>query len=134
MSEKEKLLLLKEILDAHFEYFSFMSAEKLTDYTECIQTYLKTEDRILQEAVLSTCQLFIQNIKKGDLVRNITKNAIRCLSCRDIIESKSIHDCQTCNCGQVSVDGGHDYLQRSYPPGDPSEWYEDLSEWTLVQK
>jgi hypothetical protein len=29
MSKKEKLLLLKDILDAHFEYFSFMSEEEL---------------------------------------------------------------------------------------------------------
>jgi hypothetical protein len=111
-----------------------MSDEELNDYAECVETYLKTQDRILEEAALSNCQLFIQNIKRGDLARKIIKNAIRCLSCRDIIESKSIHDFKTCNCCKVSVDGGHDYLQRSYPPGDPSEWYEDLSEWQLVRK
>lgn len=42
----------------------------------------------------------------------IYKNRIRCLKCKDIIESKHVHDYVTCKCGACSVDGGHDYLKR----------------------
>jgi predicted RNA-binding Zn-ribbon protein involved in translation (DUF1610 family) len=59
----------------------------------------------------------------------ILRNAVRCLSCKDIIESETRHHFNTCSCGKVSVDGGQDYLKRSYPSGDPSDWFEELSEW-----
>ena len=42
----------------------------------------------------------------------IYKNRIRCLKCKDIIESKHRHDYVSCKCGACSVDGGHDYLKR----------------------
>ena len=55
----------------------------------------------------------------------ITKNAIRCNHCGDVIESAYRHDFKTCRCGRVSVDGGHDYLRRCFAAsGD----YTDLSE------
>ena len=44
--------------------------------------------------------------------RRITRNAVQCKSCGDIIESTYRHDFVTCSCGKVSVDGGHDYLRR----------------------
>ena len=34
---------------------------------------------------------------------------IRCLKFNDIIESKSIHDCKRCKCGECSTDGGDVY-------------------------
>lgn len=58
----------------------------------------------------------------------IKRNAIRCLKCGDIIESKSVHDFVTCSCGACSVDGGYDYLRRCGFPEDwesCSETYED---------
>lgn len=39
---------------------------------------------------------------------------IKCLLCFDIIESKYRHDYVTCKCGNVSVDGGDDYLKVNY--------------------
>ena len=55
---------------------------------------------------------------------------IRCLSCGDIIESTHGHDYKVCRCGNVAVDGGRDYLKRSYP-ADRSQVdsYEELSQW-----
>lgn len=41
-------------------------------------------------------------------------NKIKCKICGDVIESKSVHDYKKCSCGRVSVDGGHEYLKRSY--------------------
>lgn len=50
----------------------------------------------------------MKDFKKEKIIRN----AARCLLCNDIIESKHRHDFVTCKCGNISVDGGHDYLRR----------------------
>ena len=44
----------------------------------------------------------------------IIKNVIRCNLCGDEIESKHRHDYVKCKCGACAVDGGHDYLRRSF--------------------
>ena len=44
----------------------------------------------------------------------ILKNIIRCNLCGDVIESEHVHDYQTCMCGAVAIDGGKDYLKRSF--------------------
>lgn len=44
-------------------------------------------------------------------MRIITRNAIRCKKCGDIIESKSVHDFQECSCKACFVDGGHEYCR-----------------------
>jgi hypothetical protein len=43
----------------------------------------------------------------------ILSNKAQCKKCGDIIESKHVHDFVSCDCGEISVDGGHDYLKRS---------------------
>ena len=60
----------------------------------------------------------------------IIKNAVRCLTCGDTIESKHRHDFVTCSCGRISVDGGHDYLKRSFVPGCK---YEDVGEYEEIE-
>ena len=55
-------------------------------------------------------------------------NKIKCLSCEDIIESKSQHSYVTCSCGKCSVDGGLAYVRRTYS-GDDMSPYEELSEY-----
>ncbi|WP_425278866.1 DUF7695 domain-containing protein [Caldifermentibacillus hisashii] len=40
---------------------------------------------------------------------------MRCKKCDDVIESKSVHDFQTCSCGAVEVDGGLEYAKRIFP-------------------
>lgn len=42
----------------------------------------------------------------------ITKNAIRCNHCGDVIVSTHRHDFVACSCGCCKVDGGTDYLRR----------------------
>jgi hypothetical protein len=39
-------------------------------------------------------------------------NAVKCLICGDIIQSRHRHDFVTCSCGNISVDGGNDYNRR----------------------
>ena len=55
----------------------------------------------------------------------IKRNAIKCVHCGDIIESKHCHDFKWCSCGKVAVDGGLDYLRRCC---NSSEDYIELSE------
>ena len=57
-------------------------------------------------------------------MQKIIKNQVKCLKCGDIIESKNRHDFVTCSCGNVSVDGGKDYLRRTFYNKDD---YEELS-------
>jgi hypothetical protein len=59
------------------------------------------------------------------MAQYITVNAAKCLKCGDTIMSTSRHDFVTCSCGNLSVDGGHDYLKRSVRDGQSS--YEDCS-------
>lgn len=63
--------------------------------------------------------------------RIIIKNAVKCLVCGDIIESKHRHDYVTCGCGNVSVDGGTDYLKRSFKVDNT---WEDLSEYETIEE
>lgn len=65
--------------------------------------------------------------------RTITRNAMKCLRCGDVIESRTRHDFVTCSCGNISVDGGLDYFHRVFAQGVSDEDYEDLSEWEEVQ-
>ena len=52
----------------------------------------------------------------------IIKNCIKCKFCGDIIISEHRHDFKCCSCGRVAIDGGHDYLKRSF-----TNDYEELS-------
>ena len=58
-------------------------------------------------------------------MNKIIKNAVKCLKCGDIIESVYRHDFVTCSCGNVSVDGGKDYLRRCFQEEDS---YIEMSE------
>ena len=57
----------------------------------------------------------------------ITRNSARCLECNDEIESTSRHDLVTCGCGNVFVDGGHQYRRRGFR----TDAWEDTSEYTI---
>lgn len=56
---------------------------------------------------------------------NLLRNAVKCLKCNNVIESKHRHDFVTCSCGNISVDGGLEYLRRVGTLKD----YEELSEY-----
>ena len=65
-------------------------------------------------------------------MRKIIRNAIRCNHCGDVIESTFRHNYVQCSCGKVAVDGGTDYLRRSYS-GNQDD-YTDLSECVEVDE
>ena len=52
---------------------------------------------------------------------------LRCLKCKDVIESKSIHDFQRCECGAIFIDGGNEYTRVGGYPED-MEWVENEEE------
>lgn len=56
--------------------------------------------------------------------KKIKRNRIKCLKCRDIIESVAVHDFRWCSCGSYAVDGGKEYLRRCGNKED----FEDISE------
>jgi hypothetical protein len=56
--------------------------------------------------------------------KKIIKNAVYCKVCKTEIESRHRNDYVTCSCGGVSVDGGKDYLKRSFKS---ENHYEDRS-------
>jgi hypothetical protein len=58
------------------------------------------------------------------VLQRIVRNSARCLECFEEVESKNTHDFVTCSCGNLSVDGGKDYLKRSFD----TVW-EETSEW-----
>lgn len=64
-------------------------------------------------------------------MRKIIKNAIKCKKCGNVIESTSVHDFKFCSCGSVAVDGGHDYLRRSFK--NSQDDFEELSEYIDVE-
>lgn len=47
----------------------------------------------------------------------IISNQIKCNKCLDVIFSAHVHNCVSCGCGAVSVDGGTQYLKRSFTRG-----------------
>ena len=40
--------------------------------------------------------------------------AIKCSKCKDIIFSRTRHDCRGCTCGEVYIDGGFDYKRVGF--------------------
>jgi len=61
----------------------------------------------------------------------ITRNAVQCNNCNEVIESVHRHDFVVCKCEdenlQVFVDGGHAYFRMMF--GKHASWT-DLSETT----
>ena len=41
------------------------------------------------------------------------RNRAKCKLCQDVLESFHRHDLVTCKCGEISIDGGMDYLNCS---------------------
>ena len=55
----------------------------------------------------------MSNEKTKDLSdKKILVNKIQCKKCKDIIESKNVHDFKWCTCKSIAVDGGLEYLRR----------------------
>ena len=66
----------------------------------------------------------------NNTVKMLTKNAIKCLVCNTILESKHQHDFQRCNCSNGAfVDGGLSYIRCG---ANDLDLIEDISEYEEV--
>lgn len=62
MNKKEKLLLMRDVLNSHSKSFDKVSEGDINDYLECIKLFLDSDDPIIQEGSLATCGLIINKI------------------------------------------------------------------------
>lgn len=67
-------------------------------------------------STINSLYTFVPYTKK--MRKIIYRNVICCKHCNDIIESTFTHDYVECKCGRCSVDGGKDYLRRSFVEKD----------------
>ena len=47
-------------------------------------------------------------------MRKIITNKVKCRLCGDVIESTYRNDIKSCKCGEITVDGGTDYIRRGW--------------------
>lgn len=60
-------------------------------------------------------------------VGDIWSNAAECTLCGDVVRSTNRHDCRSCKCGAIAVDGGSDYARRIGDQFiDRTEMYDDV--------
>ena len=52
--------------------------------------------------------------------------------CKDIIESKHVHDFKWCSCKSIAVDGGLEYLRRVGNLEDVVQMYRDINAFSLI--
>lgn len=68
-------------------------------------------ERMESKSVLR--RIALQNdlpIEKAE--KRLTHNRCQCNVCKDIIESKHVHDFVQCSCGRIFTDGGTEYVRR----------------------
>lgn len=56
---------------------------------------------------------FVARHKLMTLQIKVLRNSALCLKCNDKIESRHRHDFKMCSCGEISVDGGREYIKAS---------------------
>lgn len=67
-----------------------------------------------------------------ETIQVLTRNAVKCLQCNTVLESKHRHDCVRCSCpNEAATDGGLAYQRISAMDLD---LIEDLSEYTTYDK
>lgn len=60
--------------------------------------------------------------------RKIIRSRARCLNCGTVVESKHRHDFVACECGDMFLDGGTEYVRYGWKDGSKVELlteYED---------
>lgn len=56
----------------------------------------------------------IRGMNLDEIIPQSKQEAIQCNLCDDIIYSVNRHDFRSCECGNVSIDGGKDYTKISF--------------------
>ena len=71
-------------------------------------------------------------LDENEVIKVLTRNAIKCLQCNTVLESKHRHDYQTCYCSnRAFIDGGYEYSRVG---GKDFDLIEDLCEYKEYTK
>lgn len=112
-------------LGAHTAVGEMVSSEALNRvYVEAVQSGTLSEE-VPTRAVLEDPALAWAEREPPESPK-LTRNAAKCLLCDTVIESKHVHDCVSCKCGNLFVDGGLEYLRRGW--NQTADTWQDLSE------
>ena len=69
-----------------------------------------------------------------ETVTVLTRNAIKCLQCNTVLESKHKHDYQACSCSnRAFVDGGLSYIRLGAMDLDLIEDLSECREYTMSE-
>lgn len=65
----------------------------------------------------------------------LIRNAAKCETCGDVVESNHRHDYRKCGCGSIAVDGGLAYIRRTFngPYTNECVW-ERMAEAEVIRK
>lgn len=64
----------------------------------------------------------------------IITNKAKCLKCNEILESKNRYDYVSCSCGNLSVDGGKDYIKRGFMDHSLIEEMSEIKKESNIEK
>lgn len=62
------------------------------------------------------------------MVQRVRTVAVKCRQCADVIVSTHVHDFKRCKCGEISVDGGKSYINRSAKDLNNIDAYDEVYE------
>lgn len=110
----------------------------------CLVAYPETSETLWMLGDLSETEAFRKLdslLQERGYARFVLSNDAHCHICGQIVSSAHRHDCSTCRCGNITVDGGHDYATRTWMTNRyddlavfgwvPSEaWYSTVTELT----
>ena len=73
-------------------------------------------------------------LDENEVIKVLTRNAIKCLSCNTVLESKHKHDYQACSCSnRAFVDGGLSYIRLGAMDLDLIEELCEYKEYTKLE-
>ena len=73
-------------------------------------------------------------MEDAETIQVLTRNAIKCLQCNTVLESKHKHDYQACSCSnRAFVDGGLSYIRLGAMDLDLIEDLSECMEYTMPE-
>ncbi|MRX83958.1 hypothetical protein [Eggerthella guodeyinii] len=85
----------------------------------CVQSWPEGED--LWEMPVAdedaAVRILDEALRPLGYAKLVVLNQLRCGICGEFVESTTRHDFKMCSCGNVGVDGGHDYARRTHRTG-----------------
>ena len=74
-------------------------------------------------------------LDKNEVIKVLTRNAIKCLVCNTVLESKHRHHYNQCQCrNECAVDGGLDYQEKNHQKKELNKIIQDIKQRTQSLK